>query len=163
LNRLLVFFVLLGIPLPQGTAVGIHSQGKLFMMDRYAADLDEGDQWIQIDGYDDSYPNPPMSFKGSDFWYEWERKSEYLHPQHGARLARGGAAEAGFLGCSKAVYAKGAIRIDDLPVGSHICVHTNEGRFAEMRIEAFDKKEKTIWFTYTTWKKDDSDSTYQPH
>ncbi|HEV3219978.1 MAG TPA: hypothetical protein VGZ48_09415 [Candidatus Acidoferrales bacterium] len=159
----LAIFLILSIPLPQNTTPDFHFQGKRTLIDRDTTDLDDGLNETLIDESNDGILRSPLSFDGSDFWYGWDGKAERLHPQHGAQLARGGTAEAGYLGCSKAIYAKGVIRIDDLPVGSHICVHTNEGRYAEMRIESFDRKKKTISFTFTTWKKNESDTTYQPH
>jgi hypothetical protein len=156
-----ILILLLSFPLAQGPVAVIHLQGSQTIWDRNAADLDS--VVVTVDGGgDDAYLYPPESFAGSDLWFEQEHKSERFHPQHGARLALGGSAEAGYLGCSKAVYAKGAIRIGDMPVGIHICVRTNEGRYAEMRIDAFDRKKKIISFTFTTWVKNDSDTIYQP-
>jgi hypothetical protein len=159
--RAFAFLVLFGFPLVQGSAVGIHLQGSKTIWDRWAVDLDV-DYTLIDDSNDDSPPDPAMSFEGSDFWFGWDGKAERLHPQHHAKLAKGSSAELGFLGCSKATYAKGEIRIDDLPVGSHICVHTNEGRYSELRIESFDRKKKTITISFTTWVKNSSDSIYQP-
>jgi hypothetical protein len=160
MGRIVLLFWAFTLSLPQDAANTIRFQGKWNIGDREAVDLDVGDSggiMTRIDGPDEPFREPPMSFKGSDFWYEFEYKFQRLNPQHGARLARGRAAEAGLAGCSKATYAKGTIRIDDLPVGSHICVHTNEGRYSEMRIEEFDRKRKSFSFTYSTWKKDASD------
>ena len=160
--RTLAVFLLLSIPLPQEAPTGVHASAKRTLIDREATDVDARGTEVLIDESNDGVLRSPLSFEGSDFWYGWDGKAERLHPQHGARLAKGGSAEAGYLGCSKAVYAKGAIRIDDLPIGSHICVHTNEGRYSELRIESFDRGKKTLSFTFTTWVKNDSDSTYQP-
>ncbi len=158
MTRIILLILALNFPLTQTTEGNIRVQHKWFLYDRAAADLDGYTQRITVDGDEDRFREPPMSFKGSDFWYEYGYKFQTLHPQHGARLAKGGGAEAGFVGCSKATYAKKAIRIDDLPVGSHVCVRTSDGRYAEMRIEGFDRKGKSFTFSYTTWKKDGSDA-----
>jgi hypothetical protein len=159
--RVPAILVLLSLPFLQGQTPGVHLQGSQKIWNRGAADLDN--YVVQVDnGNDDPYLYPPDSFDGSDFWYEVEHKTERLHPQHGARLAVGGTDESGFLGCSGAVYLKGAIRISDSPVGLHICVRTNEGRYSEIRIDAIDQKNKTISFSFTTWKKNEADTTYQP-
>jgi hypothetical protein len=162
MNRVLALLALLTLPLPQGGDVGIHAQATRTLIDREAEDVDLGGISTLIDESNDGILRSPMSFNGSDFWFGWDGKAARLHPQHGAQLVRGGAAEAGFLGCSRASYAKGEIRIDDLPVGSHICVHTNESRYSELRIVSFDRKKKTFSFTFTTWVKSNSDSIYQP-
>jgi hypothetical protein len=118
----LAIFLILSIPLPQNTTPDFHFQGKRTLIDRDTTDLDDGLNETLIDESNDGILRSPLSFDGSDFWYGWDGKAERLHPQHGAQLARGGTA--------------------DLPVGSHICVHTNEGRYAEMRIESFDRKKR---------------------
>src|SRR5580658_5736930 len=92
----LAIFLILSIPLPQNTTPDFHFQGKRTLIDRDTTDLDDGLNETLIDESNDGILRSPLSFDGSDFWYGWDGKAERLHPQHGAQLARGGTAEAGY-------------------------------------------------------------------
>ena len=58
----------------------------------------------------------------------------------------------GLAGCSTARYSPGRISIRDIPVGTYVCVRTNEGRYSEFRVNArVGPSPGTLRIGYTTW------------
>lgn len=133
---------------------GVRKQGSLGVHEYCSADLDEGraDCMITLDGDGTEPPTHPRG-KGYDFWYQPAGRARYLVAQNGALLAPGGPTEAGRSGCADATYAKSRIRVDRLPPGTHICVRTSAGRFAEFRLNpSIDAKKCVVSITYITWE-----------
>lgn len=148
------FFPVFCAVLLAGASGSVHKQGKLDIDADCSVDLDKGarDCMVTLDG-DGTDPRIHPHGKAYDFWLQRNGKALHLIPQHGAALAIGDLKEAGFQGCALAQYAKGKIRIDDLPRGTHICVRTNEGRYAEMRLEESGLRSDRVAVTYVTWEK----------
>ena len=143
------------------TAVFATSSGQVRKMGQMRVhlhcevDLDDGqcECVVVLDGDGRGFPSHP-SGKEDDFRLEPGGSRLYLQPRHGAQFAKGAASEAGLSGCMTAPYAKGRLRVDDLPMGHHICVRTNQGRYAELRIdEAIRRGADRVLLSYTTWER----------
>lgn len=110
---------------------------------------------ITLDGDGTEFPGYPSS-KEDYFRVQPGASSSRLcfHLRNGAEFAKGTMNEAGLSGCMAAPYAKGRLRVDGVPVGLHICVHTNQGRYAELRIdEAVRAGADHVLLSYTTWER----------
>jgi hypothetical protein len=132
----------------------VRKQGMLEVQEYCSVDLDEGTAQctITLDGDGTEPPTHPRG-KGYDFWYQPAGRARHLVPQNRALLSTGGPTEAGRSGCASATYAKGRIRIDGLPPGTHICVRTSAGRLAEFRLNpSVDPKRGVVSITYITWE-----------
>lgn len=89
-----------------------------------------------------------------DMWFQAKTaKDLYLTPRNGAKMSVSGKRNRGLAGCRTARYSAGATPLARLPVGTYICVRTNEGRIAEFRINGISGSgAKTLSLGYTTWK-----------
>jgi hypothetical protein len=137
------------------SAEHVRKTGQMRIGSYCAVDLDEGD-WecmVVVDGDGTESPGYP-SKKTDDLRVEDGDSRLYLRAVHGAELAIGTRTEAGMPGCMTATYAKGRLRVDCLPAGLHICVRTNQARYAELRIdEPVRGKAGYIVLSYTTWER----------
>lgn len=92
--------------------------------------------------------------QGADFWFQAETRALlYLVPQNGAQIGVGDRSARGYDGCSRARMTRNRVSLSDLPVGSYICVRTNEGRVSQFRVNALTQRSpKTLSIGYTTWR-----------
>jgi hypothetical protein len=117
-----------------------HSTDSLSVPQTWPFDLDEG-------GVD----NNPQA----DVWFEavtaWEM---YLVPRNGARMWLGDGSNRGYAGCSTGgPYTTARVPIGSLPVGTYVCVRTNEGRYSQFRVNGWGAGyPKTLALGYTTWE-----------
>jgi hypothetical protein len=134
-------------------ASAIHKQGNLQVFKNCSVDLMAGDAACVIpqDGEQGDSSAHPTN-KNEDFWFEKSKDSGYLSPLHNAMLAKGGLKEAGYEGCIDANYSKNRLRIDNLPVGTHICVRTGKLHYAELRLSGFESEGERALFTFVTWE-----------
>jgi hypothetical protein len=112
----------------------VHSSGRIELPRTRAADLDTG----------------AVGGRGVDIWYR--APSPFLSviaPLGGARLALGDGSERGFAGCRAMRFSNAEIPLSELPVGTHVCVRTDEGRIAQFRVNGFTGTRMRIG--YTTW------------
>ncbi len=133
----------------------VRKTGQMRVNLHCAVDLDDGkcECVITLDGDGTEFPSHPPG-KDDDFRLEPRGSGLYLQPRHSAEFAKGTASEAGFSGCIGVTYVKGWLRVDDLPVGDHICVSTNQGHYAELRIdEAIRRGADQVLLSYTTWER----------
>lgn len=87
---------------------------------------------------------------GTDLWYEAVTDTEkYITPQHGAKISIGDFGQHGWSGCKSSTFTSAKLALDDAPIGSYICVKTNEGRISEFRVNGFAGT--TMKIGYTTW------------
>ncbi|MEM9139168.1 MAG: hypothetical protein AAGB15_05000 [Pseudomonadota bacterium] len=116
---------------------GTFSTGGLDVRQTYTFDLDRGRQGTP----------------GDDLWFQAEtRDLLYLVPRSGARLGVGNRRNRGQSGCARARYSSDRVSLRDIPVGSYICVKTNEGRISQFRVNALSRgNPKTLRIGYTTW------------
>ena len=121
-----------------GTPV-VHAAGQLDIPQTFTADLDEG-----VVG--DSAT--------ADIWFQAVSAEErYIAPRNDARLALGGPAALGRDGCATAPLAPDRIPIQDLAVGTHVCVLTDEGRLSEFRVLApVGPSPGLLRIEFTTWE-----------
>ena len=91
---------------------------------------------------------------GADLWFQAEtRDLLYLVPKGGARLGVGDRSNRGKAGCARARFTGNRVSLRDIPVGSYICVRTNEGRISQFRVNALSGgSPKTLKIGYTTWR-----------
>lgn len=124
------------IPMPTPTPPQ-HSSGLRDVPQTYVIDLDTGN----VGG-------------SGDIWFEAVTSSElYLAPRGGAQMAVGDRSNRGFAGCSGESYSTTRTPLSAVPVGSYVCVRTNEGRISQFRVNAISAgSPKTLSLGYTTWR-----------
>ena len=87
---------------------------------------------------------------GNDLWYHAVTDTEkYIDPINGAKIAIGDFGQHGWDGCKTQSFTSAKLALSDAPVGSYICVKTNEGRISEFRVNGFNGT--TLKIGYTTW------------
>lgn len=128
------------IPTPLSTAAVIQSQGDIALRQTYMIDLETG-----------------APGAGADIWFEAATATEiYLSPRNGARFLLGDLSVRGRTGCgatSTMHYSADRIALSALPVGSSVCVRTNEGHYAEIRIAALTPTSpRVLSLHYVTWR-----------
>ncbi len=157
---MIALIALLGVGGSQNTATqgadrAVHKQGTVELMSNGAVDIDEGRAWTTHCEDCKFQPEPKTKFKDADFWFQaLLGKRQYLHPENGAMLARTDNKGAGYSGCVAATYSAKTLRLDTLAAGAAICVRTDVGRYAEIRVESFDAKTTRLSLTYISWEKD---------
>jgi hypothetical protein len=132
----------------------IRRVGQLTVHPHCAVDLDKGvcECVVTLDGDGREPPSHPPG-RDDDFRLEPSGKGLYIQPRHGTLLAKGTSVESGLTGCLAAQYAKAKVRLDGLPPGTYICVHTNEKRYAEVRVdEAIRVGVDRVVLSYKTWE-----------
>jgi len=131
----------------------IRRAGQLTVHPHCAVDLDEGvcECIVTLDGDGTEPPSHPPG-KNDDFRLEPSGSRLHIQPRHGTSLAKDTSVELGLTGCMAAQYTKARLRVDGLPAGTYICVHTNEGRYAEVRVdEAIRAGAERVLLSYKTW------------
>ncbi|HSM41060.1 MAG TPA: hypothetical protein VK862_09940 [Afifellaceae bacterium] len=91
---------------------------------------------------------------GADLWFQAEtRDLLYLVPRNGASIGVGDRSNRGYAGCSSARMSTNRVSLRDIPVGSYVCVKTNEGRISQFRVNGLSAgSPKTLSLGYTTWQ-----------
>jgi hypothetical protein len=91
---------------------------------------------------------------GADLWFQAEtRDLLYLVPRNGAKIGVGNRSNRGFAGCRSARMNANRVSLRDIPVGSYVCVKTNEGRISQFRVNGLSSgSPKTLSLGYTTWQ-----------
>jgi hypothetical protein len=132
-------------PFPPGPGPGddggptTYKTGPLSIPQTYLADLDEG---VVINN------------STADLWFEAVNPSEmYLVPRNGARFWLGDGSNRGYEGCSSGgSYSTARIALEDVPVGTYVCVRTNGGRYSQFRVNSITGYPKLLKIGYTTWE-----------
>ncbi|MDO9338807.1 MAG: hypothetical protein EON95_15600 [Caulobacteraceae bacterium] len=90
---------------------------------------------------------------GADLWFQAVTSTErYLTPINGAMIAVGDRSNRGRNGCRVASFSSGRVPLSAVPVGSYICMKTNQGRTSQFRMNAITGLSvKTLEMGYTTW------------
>ncbi len=126
-------------PMPTPTPTPVtHSTGPLSVPQTYTFDLDAGG----------------VGGAGADIWFHAVTNTElYLEPRGGAQMAVGDRSNRGLAGCSAESFSATRVPLADVPVGSYVCVRTNEGRISQFRMNAISSgSPKTLSIGYTTWR-----------
>jgi hypothetical protein len=134
-------------------AAGDVQRGTLDVYDQCSVALDGGKKqcYLTVDG-DGTEPRVHSSGREWDFWFEVSGKIRSLDPLNRAAFAKAGRAEIGKTGCQSAMYKRGPLRVDTLPPGSHVCIRTVGGRYAEIILEsAPNSQDQPLRFTYVLW------------
>jgi hypothetical protein len=115
-----------------------HTTGPLEVPQSYTFDLDAGG----------------VGGAGSDIWFHAVTNTElYLEPRSGAQMAVGDRSNRGRDGCAAASFSTSRVTLSAVPVGSYVCVRTNEGRISQFRMNAISSgSPKTLSIGYTTWR-----------
>jgi len=114
-----------------------HSTGALSVPQTYLFDLDNG----------------AVGASG-DVWFHAVTNTQlYLEPSGGAQMAVGDRSNRGRDGCAAASYSTARVALSAVPVGSYVCVRTNEGRISQFRVNAISSgSPRTLSLGYTTWQ-----------
>lgn len=121
-----------------GSNPGTFSTKRLSIPQTYLADLDRGS----------------VSSGGADIWFQAETASLlYIAPRNGAKIGVGNRRNRGYEGCRSARFTGSRVSLRDIPVGSYVCVKTNEGRISQFRVNGLSGgSPKTLDIGYTTWR-----------
>jgi uncharacterized protein YraI len=116
----------------------VRSSGSVSLLQTYMIDMDAV-----------AFVTTPAA----DFWFEATTATKrYITPENGARIAKMGKNEPGFLGCQGANYHGSKIDVKDAPAGTYLCLHTNGGHFAQLYItDTVGPSPGTLKFKFTTW------------
>lgn len=115
-----------------------HSTGQVELRQTYAVDFDTG----------------RVQPEGADLWFQAETADLlYLTPRNGARIGVGNRSNRGRDGCAEARLTTSRVSLSDVPVGSYVCMRTNEGRVSQFRLNDISGGQvKTLTIGYTTWR-----------
>lgn len=114
-----------------------HATGSLSAPQTYLFDLDNG----------------AVGGDGDVWFYAVTNTQLYLEPSGGAQMAVGDRSNRGRDGCAAASYSTARVALSEVPVGSYVCVRTNEGRFSQFRVNAISSgSPRTLSLGYTTWQ-----------
>jgi hypothetical protein len=122
-----------------GSGARTFSTGPLEIPQTWTADLDRGSVGRGA---------------GVDIWIQAETAELlYVAPRNGAKLGLGNRRNRGFDGCRAGRFSADRVSLRDMPVGSYVCVRTNEGRISQFRVNAVSGgSPKTLKLGYTTWQ-----------
>ncbi len=92
----------------------------------------------------------------ADIWFEAVTATErYVAAWSGAVIANAGSRSVGRDDCAAMALSPTRIPIDDLPVGTYVCVRTNEGRYSQFRVDApVGPSAGRLRISYTTWTRE---------
>lgn len=115
------------------------STGPLEIKQTWTADLDRGSVGAGA---------------ASDIWFQAETADLlYITPRNGAQLGVGNRSNRNYAGCAAARFSNARVSLRDVPVGSYVCVRTNEGRISQFRVNAISAgSPKVLSIGYTTWQ-----------
>ena len=104
--------------------------------------------------YTANFDNGAIGGPGADIWFQAATPvKRFLKPRNGAKMAVGNRSNRGFAGCSVASYSAQRVNINQLPVGSYVCMKTNVGRISQFRVNAvYGGAVKKMKLRYTTWQ-----------
>jgi hypothetical protein len=91
----------------------------------------------------------------ADLWFQAETATRiYLTPRNGAQIWVGDRSNRGYSGCARGgPYVSSRVSLYLLPVGSYVCVRTNQGRVSQFRVNSLTSTSpRTLVVGYTTWR-----------
>lgn len=124
-----------------GPGAGVtHSTGEIRVRQTWFADFDRGRE--------------TAGTPAADLWmHAYTAHRVVLEPQNGAQIAVGDRSNRGYAGCARASYSGDGVPLMSVPVGSYVCVRTNEGRISQFRVNALTPASpRTLTLGYTTWR-----------
>ncbi len=126
-------------PPPPPPNPGTHSTGPVTLHQTYLVDFDTGA--VTTSG-------------AADLWFEAvDPFHKFLTPQNGAMMAVGDRSNRGWEGCRFAAFSSGRVPLAAVPVGSYVCMKTNQGRISQFRMNGISGGPgvQTLQLGYTTW------------
>ena len=116
-----------------------YKTGPLVIPQTYQADLDSGS----------------VKSEGADIWFQAKTATKrYVTPRNGASIAIAGRQSINLAGCKRLQYGVQSIALSSIPVGTYVCVKTNQGRYSQFRVNrAVGASPGILHIGYTTWKK----------
>jgi len=138
-NKTSSFSIYVGAPpMPEPPAPPVvpvtFSTGPIDLQQTYTANLDNG----------------TVGGAGTDIWYQAVTAVEkYITPEGGAAIAVGDGSNRGYEGCAAESFSTDSVPLADIPVGTYVCVKTNQGRISQFRVNGF--MGTTMKLGYTTW------------
>ncbi|MFM7614518.1 MAG: hypothetical protein ACKO4R_09895, partial [Synechococcales cyanobacterium] len=89
----------------------------------------------------------------SDLWFQAVTANElYLSPVNGAGMWVGDRSNRGYEGCVNGAYSPSRVSLTNVPVGSYICMRTNQGRISQFRVNTISAgSPKQLQIGFTTW------------
>lgn len=131
-SSLRVYIVMMPPPVPPAPVT--YSTGAINLPQTATANLDNG----------------TVGGAGADIWYHAVNPlQKFIEPRNGAKLAKGDGSNRGFAGCSAESFSSTPISIWAMPVGTYVCVKTNQGRISQFRLNGYTGT--TMKLGYTTW------------
>jgi len=125
--------VFTGAPPPPPAPVTF-SSGLINLQQTFMANLDNGN----------------VGASGADIWYRAVTPvNKFITPRNGAALALGDGSNRGFAGCSTESFSAAPLSVWTVPIGSYVCVRTNQGRISQFRLNGYAGT--TMKLGYTTW------------
>ncbi len=117
----------------------IRSAGPLLLKQTYSANLDNG---------------AIAAGPGSDILFQYVSPTKrFIKPRNGAKMAVGDKSNRGYFGCATESFSAQRVNINQLPVGSWVCMKTGAGRISQFRVKAkFGGPIKKMKIRYTTWQ-----------
>jgi hypothetical protein len=103
--------------------------------------------------YQVNFDNGNVGGAGADLWFQAVTHAEkYLTPINGASIAVGDRSNRGRDGCRVASFTTARVPLAAVPVGSYICMKTNQGRISQFRLNGITGLAvKNLEMGYTTW------------
>jgi hypothetical protein len=118
---------------------GTHSMGVVQVKQTYQVDIDEG---VVTAG------------AAADLWFEAASPTHFfLAPVHGAQFSLKNTVQPDYAACQTASYSSGKIPLGMAPPYTYICIKTNHGRYAQIRIDGMSVSGglKVLVFSHRTW------------
>lgn len=116
-----------------------HRTGALDIPQTYMADLDKG----------------RVATAGADIWFQAKTaRDRYITPRNGAKIGVAGRRSVNLRGCKSMRLSSRSIPLSSVPVGTYVCVKTDQGRYSQFRVNRdAGRSPGTLHIGYTTWKK----------
>ena len=116
-------------PTATATTVPVHSSGSADIASSFYGNLDDG---------------------SDDFWYHAAVGGDFIEPQNGATMVTWGATAPSKAQCEGAALSSAAITLDNSLINQYLCHKTDQGRFGNFKVTAYDGS--TLSISYTTWE-----------
>tara|TARA_R110000868_G_scaffold80018_48_gene227495 strand:+ start:2315 stop:3109 length:795 start_codon:yes stop_codon:yes gene_type:complete len=115
-----------------------YSTGEINIPQTYLADLDRG----------------RVGSVGADIWFQADTPDQlYLAPKNGSAIGVGDRSNRGYSGCSTARFTNARVLLRDIPVGSYVCLRTDQGRISQFRVNRISGgSPKSVTIGYTTYE-----------
>jgi hypothetical protein len=113
--------------------------GPLVIPQTYLADLDYG----------------IVRSQGADIWFQAKTATDrYITPRNGVKIGVAGNRSVNLAGCRSLPLSQSSIPLSAIPVGTYICVKTDQGRYSQFRVnQPVGPSPGKLHIGFTTWKK----------